>query len=211
MSHDATNWAIKQKGLKPATKIVLWQLADRHHPDNGCFPSIATLAEDCEMSERSVHTHIKELERLGLIEIDKETRKSACGKFRSNNYILRVNSAPSANSAVGKSTSKPSANLRSDRLQNLPTNPVREPVKNHGVPPRRLNFAEGKRFSQVTDAAHEKAVTQFPGYDIRVVRTEWAEWSARHEGTVNNADAAFLAFIKTFVKKNPLPKKGHAA
>ena len=39
MSHEATNWAIKQRGLKPTTKIVLWHLCDRFNPDYGCFPS----------------------------------------------------------------------------------------------------------------------------------------------------------------------------
>jgi hypothetical protein len=38
MSHDATNWAIKQRGLKPTTKIVLWHLCDRFNPDSGCRP-----------------------------------------------------------------------------------------------------------------------------------------------------------------------------
>jgi hypothetical protein len=39
MSHEATNWAIQQRGLKPTTTIVLWHLCDRHNPDFGCFPS----------------------------------------------------------------------------------------------------------------------------------------------------------------------------
>ena len=34
MSHKATVWAIQQRGLKPATKIVLWFLCDRHNPDS---------------------------------------------------------------------------------------------------------------------------------------------------------------------------------
>ena len=42
MSHEATNWAIKQRGLKPTTKIVLWHLCDRFNPDYGCFPSPMT-------------------------------------------------------------------------------------------------------------------------------------------------------------------------
>ena len=29
MSHQGTNWAILQRGLKPTTKIVLWHLCDR--------------------------------------------------------------------------------------------------------------------------------------------------------------------------------------
>ena len=32
MSHDATNWAIQRRGLKPTTKIVLWHLCDRFNP-----------------------------------------------------------------------------------------------------------------------------------------------------------------------------------
>lgn len=79
MSHDATNWAIKQRGLKPAVKIVLWHLCDRYHPDHGCFPSQETLANDCEMSRASINRHLDELEQMGLIarerQVDAETKK----------------------------------------------------------------------------------------------------------------------------------------
>ena len=33
MTHEAGNWAIKQRRLKPTTKIVLWHLCDRFNPD----------------------------------------------------------------------------------------------------------------------------------------------------------------------------------
>jgi hypothetical protein len=39
MSHRATNWAIQQRGLAPATKLVLWHLCDRHNPD---YPGLFT-------------------------------------------------------------------------------------------------------------------------------------------------------------------------
>jgi len=67
MSHAATNWAIQQRGLKPATKIVLWFLCDRHNPDFGCFPTQARLAEDAEMSISALNQHLATLEDLGLI------------------------------------------------------------------------------------------------------------------------------------------------
>lgn len=67
MSHAATNWAVQQRGISLGAKLVLWHLADRHHRDMGCFPSQATLAEDCEMSRSSVNNHLSELERAGLI------------------------------------------------------------------------------------------------------------------------------------------------
>jgi hypothetical protein len=67
MSHEATNWAIKQRGLKPTTKIVLWHLCDRFNPDYGCFPSQARLAHDCEISRSTLNEHIGQLEATGLL------------------------------------------------------------------------------------------------------------------------------------------------
>ncbi|CAM3928094.1 helix-turn-helix domain-containing protein [Paracoccus yeei] len=67
MSHDATNWAIKQRGLKPTTKIVLWHLCDRFNPDFGCFPSQDRLAHDCEISRSTLNDHLGQLEAVGLL------------------------------------------------------------------------------------------------------------------------------------------------
>lgn len=126
MSHDATNWAIKQKGLKPATKIVLWHLCDRFHPDQGCFPSLDTLAEDCEMSRRSVQDHLAELEKVGLIRVEKMPRRN--GQLPRNRYVLAFErlgqELPLANSALGNSAPPPLANSRKRLGQNLPTNSV---------------------------------------------------------------------------------------
>lgn len=67
MSHEATNWAIKQRGLKPTTKIVLWHLCDRFNPDYGCFPSQDRLAHDCEISRSTLNDHLGQLEAQGLL------------------------------------------------------------------------------------------------------------------------------------------------
>jgi hypothetical protein len=67
MSHEATNWAIKQRGLKPTTKIVLWHLCDRFNPDYGCFPAQTRLAHDCEISRSTLNDHLGHLEAVGLL------------------------------------------------------------------------------------------------------------------------------------------------
>ena len=67
MSHDATNWAIQQRGLKPTTKIVLWHLCNRHNPDYGCFPSQNRLAYDSEISRSTLNDHLCHLEAEGLL------------------------------------------------------------------------------------------------------------------------------------------------
>jgi hypothetical protein len=46
MSHYMTALAMKQRGLKPAAKIVLYWLADHHNGETGrCFPSLAKSKE----------------------------------------------------------------------------------------------------------------------------------------------------------------------
>ncbi|MEN8892733.1 MAG: helix-turn-helix domain-containing protein, partial [Planktotalea arctica] len=150
MSHAATNWAIQQRGLKPATKIVLWHLCDRHNPDFGCFPTQVRLAEDAEMSISSLNDHLKKLEVHGRIQCQDHRTK----RRQATRYILgfemhnpqgplpEIGDGPhgtewandaepcpefgdGANSEFG---AVPSPKKRQSHLQNSETNPVREPL-----------------------------------------------------------------------------------
>jgi hypothetical protein len=154
MSHAATNWAIQQRGLKPATKIVLWHLCDRHNPDFGCFPTQARLAEDAEMSISSLNDQLKKLEALGLI------RRIQCQDHRTKRrqatrYILGFEMAdPQApppeigdgqegpdwendtepcpefgDGANSEFEADPSPKNRQSHLRNSETNLVREPLR----------------------------------------------------------------------------------
>ena len=126
MSHEATDWAMSQPGLKPATKIVLWVLARHDNPTHGCFPRHDTIAEEAVMSPRSVREHLDILEDLGLIERERDHRVG--GEFASTRYTLRLdrqNTRPTAEFADGETCT--------DRRQISPTNPVREnPVRGGG-------------------------------------------------------------------------------
>lgn len=143
MSHDATNWAIKQRGLKPATKIVLWHLADCHNPSHGCFPSHEYLAENAEMSISTVQRHIKELEALGLISRSKVKRK---GKFDRTEYELHLHRSnqPAVKSATGQNEQEPPVNSDENHRSKLRTNLVMEPLSGTGnADAFGENFVEG--------------------------------------------------------------------
>jgi len=86
VSYKAMNWAFGQRNLKPATKIVLLYLADRHNPDFGCFPSLKRLMKDCEMSKPTLIKHLSELELIGLIKIVERFKSD--GSKTSNLYQL---------------------------------------------------------------------------------------------------------------------------
>lgn len=86
MSHEATNWAVKQKGLRPIAKIVLWHLADCHNPVQGCFPTQDYLAGEAEVSRASVNRILTELEQSGIIrreqQVDPDTRRQLPTRYR---------------------------------------------------------------------------------------------------------------------------------
>jgi len=142
LSHAATNWAIRQKGLKPATKIVLWHLCDRHNPDTGCFPKQETLAADCEMSRSTLNLHLAKLEELGLIRRD-AGREHGSMKHRPTRYWLAFEDGETVSEKRTKTVSenrtftpktvsekhaKPCPNFDENRVLNSDTNSVSEPV-----------------------------------------------------------------------------------
>lgn len=157
MSHRATIWAIQQRGLKPATKIVLWFLCDRHNPDFGCFPTQARLADDAEMSISSLNEHLARLQELRLIHRVR-THDPRTHKRQATRYILGFEEGfpqdptpeigdgfdgteeeqvddPSPESGHGNDpgaisgfSAKPSPDFAESHLRNPETNLVREPL-----------------------------------------------------------------------------------
>ncbi|PHP68196.1 hypothetical protein CSC94_05965 [Zhengella mangrovi] len=134
MSHAATDWAIQQRGLKPATKLVLWHLCDRYHPDHGCFPSQDTLAHDCEMSRSSLNEQLLKLEEVGLIRRE-QRRDERTNRAKSTIYRFKFESGfaddpcpESGHGSVSGNDPEPCPENAESRVQNLDTNPVREPV-----------------------------------------------------------------------------------
>jgi DNA-binding MarR family transcriptional regulator len=143
MSHLATNWAIQQRGLKPATKLILWYLCDRHTTDYGCFPSQMQLAEDAELSQSALNEHLLRLEEAGLIRrirrLDPRTRRQ-----QSTRYLLAFEAEfaqePTPESGDGAAVTKaehegeptpdsghgPTPDSGPSRLQNPESNSLRE-------------------------------------------------------------------------------------
>jgi len=153
MSHRATIWAIQQRGLKPATKIVLWFLCDRHNPDFGCFPTQARLADDAEMSISSLNEHLARLQELRLIHRVR-THDPRTHKRQATRYILGFEEGfpqepipetgdgfdgteeeqgneptpETGHGAISGFSAKPSPDFVESHLRNPENNLVREPL-----------------------------------------------------------------------------------
>jgi hypothetical protein len=192
MSHDATNWAIQRRGLKPATKIVLWHLCDRHNPDFGCFPTQARLAEDAEMSISALNAHLAKLEELRLIHRVR-AHDPRTHKRQATRYILGFEKGfpqeptpetrdgfygtdkeqyadptpDSGNGAISGFPANPSPDFAQSHLRNPETNLVREPLskpvkEEEGAAAREIDF--DRFFAELLSALGFTANASLPAW-----------------------------------------------
>lgn len=89
--------AMSIKVGNPLRKLVLIKLADNASDTGECWPSYQHIADQCEISRRSVINHIDALCDSGLL--TKESRVGPQGK-RSNVYVLTLDGAGAAHPEV---------------------------------------------------------------------------------------------------------------
>ncbi|MEK9498227.1 helix-turn-helix domain-containing protein [Photorhabdus sp. P32] len=83
--------AMSIKVGNPLRKLVLIKLADNANDQGECWPSVAYIAEQCEISERSVQNHIKQLVKDNIVNV--EERKTKNGLNQSNVYLLHLDNS----------------------------------------------------------------------------------------------------------------------
>ena len=112
-----TALAMRQQGLKPATKIVLYWLADHHNGETGlCCPSLNTLSAECEMNRSTVVRHLDKLEADGLIRRNQRERSN--GSRTSTEYILELTPVAERNNPCCKTQQPPVAKCDPHNLGN---------------------------------------------------------------------------------------------
>lgn len=180
MSHDATNWAIKQRGIKPALKVVLWHLCDCHNPAfGGAFPSQEYLAEQCEIPRSTLNVYLDGLEKAGLI-IREQRRKPGSQTQERTRYFFPFEPDFAAKKAAipcpetghgtaeaeSRNEGEPSPENGESRVQNLDSNPVREPVKEPVKEREARELENSKEDPKKVDAAFWSLVKDWPGFDL---------------------------------------------
>lgn len=114
MSMILTARALQIKTGNPLRKLVLVKLADNANDQGESWPSVPYIAEQCEISERSVQNHINALVKMGLVRV--ESRKSANGLNQSNIYHLCLD----ATAVSGESPAPCGANPAGGVVQMVP-------------------------------------------------------------------------------------------
>lgn len=89
MSVKAVAWAYEQRTGDPVKKSVLVAIADVADDEGYCWPSVALIAFKAEVHSRTVQRHLRSLEAMGLLAVDRE-RTRPNGSSSSNVYRLPI-------------------------------------------------------------------------------------------------------------------------
>jgi DNA-binding transcriptional ArsR family regulator len=135
VSHEAYDWARRQKVGSTGRKAVLMALAEYADEEHSCFPSQATLAEITEQCERTVRAHLKALESDGLITRRHRPRREGRGRT-SDRYVLHVLPAE-----IAAPTDLPATGDDQPATERVPTGKsfAGEPLENHHSEPDRAD------------------------------------------------------------------------
>lgn len=160
--------AMQLKVGNPSRKLVLIKLADNANDKGECFPSYQHVADQCEISRRSVINHIDALCEQGLV---RKVYRSGEKGNSSNVYILNLDGAkispPSEKSApeVVKQFHQPS------EISAPPPSEKSAPRTSHSFEP----VNEPKDNTQPL-AVTAKSRYAFEGEVIRLNQKDFTEW-----------------------------------
>ncbi|EPV0646721.1 helix-turn-helix domain-containing protein [Escherichia coli] len=209
MSMELMVKAMKIRVGNPLRKLVLIKLADNASDQGECWPSYQHIADQCEISKRSVMNHIAALCESGLVK--KVTRKGEKGNS-SNIYLLHLDGAGdslggSANNSLSGAANSPgsagvapggSANNSLSGAANSPGSAGVAPGGSAGDSPRTSHS-----FESVKEPVNEPiAVGESADESVRV-RSNRPEYSPEFEQTWlaypkraggNSKSAAFKAW-----------------
>lgn len=109
--------SIEASDLSALARVVMQYLIERTNKARECFPSVPTIAEKCNLSERSVQRKIKELVEKGFLKKFNQFRSNQ--SQTSNLYVLNVvpQAAPEEPKGLSKQDSLDSFSEKESNLQ----------------------------------------------------------------------------------------------
>lgn len=113
MSVHVSSYIWKNCQATIAQKMVLLKLADNCNDEGYAFPSVATIARECCMSERYVQKIIKQLIASGELSVDVQSGKKTPNGYTNVYYIVKyrhvnnITAAPSDLRATGEQLDTP--------------------------------------------------------------------------------------------------------
>ncbi|WLH10337.1 helix-turn-helix domain-containing protein [Pseudomonas hefeiensis] len=190
--------AMKLRVGNPLRKLVLIKLADNASDVGECWPSYQHIADQCEISKRSVMNHITALCEAGLLR--KEIRKGGPKGNSSNVYFLtldggappapgvvqQIHQGSAAGSSPGESPALGGSAAVAPRISNS-LEPVMEPVIEPITPQATAKVVTGQVVPFVQQQPRVEIPADMPGPKDQACKTfkVWANYAMAYRKRYN--------------------------
>ena len=182
MSNHLLNRAWDVRGLTTTQKLILVRLADRADDDGYCFPGHESIAEDCELTGRTVRDNLPLIKDQGHITIHEETGRANKGKSRYG-YTVHPLTAEAASGVTPEADAADTGSRRNPHRQGTTRTPetaaapnnrtLNNPKENHHV-----NLVNTRRtqtgLTKLTTEKASKVALQRIARDIASNRDGWS-------------------------------------
>lgn len=186
--------AFEAKVGNSARKLVLIKLADNANDQGFCWPSHQYIADQCEISKRSVINHISALEEMGLVTVKK--RKKESGGNHSNYYYLHFDGVKILHGGSENSAPSPSENSAPITCHSL--EPVKEPICGKAEPKKE------KRMTQLPDSFEPNEnnieTAKKAGIDIEYQLQQFKDWHLAKGSKYKDWNRAFNTWLRKSVE-----------
>ena len=212
--------AMQIKVGNPLRKLVLLKLADNASDQGECWPSYQYIADQCEISKRSVMSHIDDLCQSGLLK--KVFRKGPKGNS-TNIYILTLPSAGDSLPSAGDSLPSAGDSLggsagAAPRISHS-FEPVNEPNSLSGregfmsdAAKERMGLPTGTGIpfpAQFKPSAEHIAMAAEKGVSIETELLNFRDYHLSRGTQLIDWNSAFRVWIRN-ARVNPLAKRSRA-
>ncbi|UIZ56308.1 helix-turn-helix domain-containing protein [Acinetobacter sp. SCLZS86] len=159
--------AVRQISMPPTTKLVAITLATYADYETGeCYPSIQTLMDDTGLSNRAVGLHIKHIENLGILVVDRSNGRRSYYRFDVEGLTKAVTQGHSSDNK-----SSDSDNNTSDSDDSEPVTLTQQPVTlvQKAVTQGHTNYQEQPIEQPIERSSntHEEKISQPPAQFVQ--------------------------------------------
>jgi hypothetical protein len=194
MSFQAMAWAVKQKTGDPLAKLLLLVLANYADERNESWPSMVRLADETQMSKRSVVNKLAELETQGLL--TKRTELTPMGAISHNVYRLKL---------VVHDVHPVVHDVQDGSAPDAP-NTINEPITS----PKRTRLTALPEDWEPSAALYSWAVQAFPNLDVNNEAARFRDYWLGNGKAHANWDATFRNWCRRSVTYQRSPVVSYA-
>ncbi len=202
MSFQAMAWAIEQRTGSPTAKLLLLILCNYADNDGVCWPSQQTLAEDTEMTDRTIRTALGTLIERQLVSV--EHRPGTGGGRKTNVYRISLPEKFSESRWGNRKNLQGQPEAEAGQPEKSSDKPIIEPIKDtKGSPAAELELVVSAETASAIIEHRQRVRAPLTARAAKALAKQLAKWPNPEEAAAAMLSRGWRGFEPEWMPKQP--------